>query len=407
MGLLNVISVEEASHKLIEHLQTHQLVRTERVSLENAFLRILSQDIISPEALPNFNRSTVDGYAIKASESHGCSESLPSVFTEINSIEMGQNHHIHLESGQCVRIMTGGMLPIGADAVVMIEHTDVFSKHQVLVYKAISQNENVIWAAEEIQKQALVFNRYHQLSHVDIGLLAALGISHVEVFVMPKVAIISTGEEVFEVTDLITQAQVHDVNRSLIHSVLKHHHFMVTESLLIQDDEAFLEKTLLRLIPITDWILISGGSSQGDKDYTLRVIERIEHHEIFAHGLAFKPGKPTILARVASTLILGLPGQPVSAYSVLQHVLLSAFWVSLHQNLRVQNVQLKTNILGSPGRETMIFIDISQSHETLEAWPIYSKSGSISTLLNAKGYVIIPRNHEGYPAGALLEAHLL
>lgn len=406
LNLLSVVSVDESVKQCTDFIVKNHLKNSETVDIADSFLRILANPIISLENVPNFNRSTVDGYALIASETFGASEALPSVLRLVGEIQMGVNSSLTVQKGECIKVMTGAMLPKNANAVVMIEYTENFGDN-LLIYKAVSENENVIWCGEDAKVDDVLFNPFHQMRHGDIGFCAACGINKVDVFKKLKAVIISTGEEVIEVNKKAEIGQVHDVNMHVVKSMLQAHHFDIVETLLIQDDQNKLQQTCLDYIDKVDLIIISGGSSQGEKDYTAEVINNCGEPGVFVHGVAIKPGKPTILGASGKTLMIGLPGQPVSALTVLREVVLKAYDQAFQQKPLMLKAILTQNIIGAAGRETTIYVSLKYLTDKIEATPLYTKSGLISTLKNADAYVIIPRNLEGYPANSVVDCYLL
>ncbi len=405
INLLSVVSVDESVKQCTDFIVKHHLKRKETVNIADSFSRILSSNIISQENVPNFNRSTVDGYAVIASETFGASEAMPSVLRYGGEIQMGENTSLELKKGECIKVMTGAMLPKGANAVVMIEYSELFGEN-ILFYKAVSENENVIWLGDDAKENEILFLPYHSMHHSDIGFCAACGVNEIEVFSPLKALVISTGEEVIEVEKKAQIGQVHDVNMPVVKSMLNDYGFQVVESMLIQDDQVKLQNTLIKYRELVDLIIISGGSSQGEKDYTAEVINYCGDPGVFVHGVAIKPGKPTILGASQDCLMVGLPGQPVSALTVLREVILKAYDLAYQQKpLKIQ-AKLTNNIIGSPGRETTIYVQLKEDNGNKLALPLYTKSGLISTLKKADAYVIIPRNHEGYPKDSIVDCYI-
>jgi molybdopterin molybdotransferase len=407
MKLLTVESVEQAVLLCQKHIEKYHKIKTEIISIVDAYERISANRILSPEILPNFNRSTVDGYALIAHETYGSSESIPTILHCIERLEMGMRPTKKLSSGDCVYVPTGGMLPEGATAVVMVEYCESFNDNQILIYRPVAVHENVVFAGEDIGLNDVVVEKDETFTHQAIGCCAGVGIAHVEVYSELKAAVISTGDEVFPIDSIIKQAHVHDVNRAILTSILKSVNFEVIENHLIQDDEELLFSTVNSLKETVDLILISGGSSQGEKDYTAKVIDRCQHPGVWSHGLAIKPGKPTILGSSGPCLIVGLPGHPVSAMTVFLRVIKTAYQQAYHSNHNSILAKLDINVMSSAGKETIIYVQLRNENNQMRAKVLYSKSGLISTLKDAHGYVIIPGNLEGYQGDEVVEVILL
>lgn len=407
MKLLTVEPVDQAILRVRAFIEKHHKSKTEKILLSHAYLRISARKIFSPETLPNFNRSTVDGYALKANETFGASDSIPTILKCVERLEMGMRPTEKLSFGDCVYVPTGGMIPEGATAVVMIEYCEAFGDDQILIYRPVADHENVIFAGEDVGFEELIVDENQMFTHQLIGLCAGVGISEVEVYTSLKAAVISTGDEVFPIQATIDTAQVHDVNRAILTSILRSMNVSVLEEHLIQDDEELLFSTVNRLKDLVDLILISGGSSQGEKDYTAKIIERCQNPGVWSHGLAIKPGKPTIIGSSDSCLIVGLPGHPVSAMTVFLRVFKTAYQQAYNLPINKVFARLNTNVMSSAGKETVVYVQLKAEQYQIQASVIYSKSGLISTLRHADGYVIIPGNLEGYQKDEIVEVILI
>jgi len=407
MALLKVDTVDNAILYCKNHLEKYHLGKTEIICVEQALNRIVSTPIYSPEVLPNFTRSTVDGYAVRSKETQGASESLPTILKCVDRIAMGQEALISINTGECAYVPTGGMLPEGSDAVVMIEYTESFNENDVLIYKSITTNENVIQIGEDINRKQLIVEKGQRLNVQSIGVCAGVGIDTVEVYAKLNAAIISTGDEVFPINHPIKKGQVHDINGTLLTIQLNELNINIHSTLLIQDNFDELNKAINRLCKEVDVIFVSGGSSQGEKDYTVKIFESLGNDVVWSHGLAVKPGKPTILGSIGKCLLIGLPGHPVSAFAIFQRVFKTAFQQSLRQNIITRFARIDTNVISSQGKETIIFLNVYQDNNCTRARVVYTKSGLISTLLSANAYLIVPGNLEGYKKDELVNVVLI
>lgn len=407
MKLLTVEPVDQAILRVRAFIEKHHKSKTETILLSNAYQRISSRRIFSPEILPNFNRSTVDGYALKASETFGASDSIPTILKCIERLEMGMRPTEKLNFGDCVYVPTGGMIPEGATAVVMVEYCETFGDDQILIYRPVADHENVIFEGEDVGFEELIVDENQMFTHQLIGLCAGVGISEVEVFTSLSAAVISTGDEVFPIQATIDTAQVHDVNRAILTSILRSMNVSVLEEHLIKDQEELLFSTVNRLKDLADLILISGGSSQGDKDYTAKIIDRCQNPGVWSHGLAIKPGKPTIIGSSGSCLIVGLPGHPVSAMTVFLRVIKTAYQQAFNLPINKVFARLNSNVMSSAGKETIVYVQLKAEQYHMRASVIYSKSGLISTMIHADGYMIIPGNLEGYQKDEIVEVILI
>lgn len=407
MALLNVETVENAIKNCQNHIEKCHLSKTEIISIHDALGRISSKIICSNEVLPNFTRSTVDGYALKSKDTLGASESIPSLLKCVEIIKMGEVAQSKLQPGDCAYVPTGGMLPEGADSVVMIEHTEVFNQDDVLIYRPVSVHENVLREGEDININQILMNIGDRYDVQSIGLCAGVGISQVEVYAPLNVSIISTGDEVYPVTHQINKGQVHDINGILLNIMLKKLNMNVVKTYLIQDNYDELLTVITNLSQTMDIIFVSGGSSQGEKDYTVKIFETLGNDVVWSHGLSVKPGKPTILGSYKSCLLVGLPGHPVSAFAIFNRVFRTALLNAYKQPLNKMLAVLDTNVIASQGKETIIYCHIYQMENKLHARVIYTKSGLISTLKEANAYLVVPGHLEGFQKGECIEVIML
>jgi molybdopterin molybdotransferase len=407
MKLLTVETVDQAIFSVRKFIEKHHKAKTEVIPISSAYQRISSKRILSQECLPNFNRSTVDGYALIANETFGASDNIPTLLHCIERLEMGKKPEKMLSSGECVYVPTGGMIPEGTSAVVMVEYCELFGNDQVLVYRPVAHHENVILMGDDVNINEIIVEKNDVFTHQAIGLCAGVGVSQVEVYSSLKAAVISTGDEVFPINISLSEAQVHDVNGAILHSMLRDMNFEVVENHLIQDNEELLLSTVNRLKDMVDMILISGGSSQGEKDYTAKIIDRCQNPGVWSHGLSIKPGKPTILGSSGSCLIVGLPGHPVSAMTVFLRVIKIAYQQAYHHRIYMVYAKLDTNVMSSAGKETIVYVQLGNENKQTIAKVLYSKSGLISTLKHADGYIVIPGNLEGYQRNEIVEVLLI
>jgi molybdopterin molybdotransferase len=347
----------------------------------------------------------VDGYAIKAKDSFGATESLPALLEIVGEVRMGQIPAVTVAAGQAVRISTGGMVPKGADGVVMVEYCHLMDQTTLEVSRAISPQENVIQADDDFKKGAPVLQRGWRLRSQDVGVLAGLGVTEVTVHRVPRVAVISTGDEVIPVQEKPKPGQVRDINTYTLGAFCAEKGAEPVPHGLCRDDFEQLRNTLLKGLETADTVWISGGSSVGTRDLTLKVFESIEGTELLVHGISISPGKPTIIARKGATAIFGLPGHTASAM-VVAEVFLAPFLARLGGERtfgeKTQNkvaAKLSRNIESASGRDDFIRVKLIRKGGTWFAEPIFGKSGLISTLVEADGLLRIDRNTEGLYQG--------
>ncbi|MDD4896399.1 MAG: molybdopterin molybdotransferase MoeA [Atribacterota bacterium] len=380
--------------------------RDEQIDLIHAYGRVLAENVISTENIPGFNRSTMDGYAVKASDTYGASDSLPAYLDLLGEIKMSEKPSYVLQKGQVARISTGGMLPEGADSVVMLEYTEDLSPTVIEISRSVAPWENVLRKDEDIKKNERVLEKGCYLRPQDIGLLAALGLERIKVFKKLVVAIISTGDEIISINQKPEPGQVRDINSFALGAAVKQVGCIPYYAGIIKDNEKMLKNVLQKCLdaPEIDLVLISGGSSVGIRDYTLDVLNNLGSPGVLVHGLALKPGKPTILSLNKQKLFVGLPGHPVSAMMVFDNVVKRIMFdlkgEILHIGQRkMVDALLESNVFSDAGREEYVRVVLKSKNDQLWAEPILGKSGIISSLAKADGYITIKLNQEGLYQG--------
>ncbi len=387
--------------------------RNEESDLKYALRRVLAEDIVAMENIPGFNRSTVDGYALKASDTFGASGGLPAYLEVTGEIKMSEIPSLLIRSGRAVQISTGGMLPEGADAVVMLEYTEKIDKAMIEVNRPVAAWENVLKEDEDIKKDEIVFKKGHSLRPQDIGLLAALGWENIPVYKKIGIAIISTGDEIVPIYSLPKRGQVRDINSYALGAEVEETGCIPYYRGIIADNEIALEEELSQCLKQNeiDMILVSGGSSVGSRDYTLRVLSHLGPPGILVHGLALKPGKPTIISLSQQKPIIGLPGHPASALLVFKNVVSKIIAdlkgeIPRYGLVKTIEALLEKNIASEGGKEEFIRVLLKKKDNQLWAVPVLGKSGMISTLAKADGYIKVDLNQEGLYKGEKVTVNL-
>jgi molybdopterin molybdotransferase len=386
---------------------------TESVPITDALNRVLAKDIISDEDLPGFKRSTMDGYALAAKDSFGASESLPTPLTIVGEVKMGEMPQHSLHRGECIQISTGGMLPEGADAVLMVEYSQVVEEGVVEICRPVSPLENVILPDDDLKKGQVVLHKGSLLRPQDLGILAGLGISRITVFTRPKAAIISTGEEIVDIGQKPEAGQMRDINSYTLGGLCIKLGVEPLYMGIIRDNFKDLTLFIEKSISQADVVLLSGGSSVGVKDFTLDAFLSLDGVELVAHGVSISPGKPTIIARKENKTLWGLPGHPVSAMIIFD-IFLSYLFRKLSglSNLAPYHIhaieaELDRNIESATGRDDYIRVKLTQGNGGgWLATPILGKSGLIYTMVEADGIVTIDRNTEGLYKGEMVKVKL-
>ena len=385
----------------------------ETVLLEDALARVLSRDVVSAEDLPGFFRSTMDGYAVRSKDTFGANESLPALFEVSGEVLMGETPKNIVGRGQAVKISTGGMLPEGADGVVMVEYCNLLDENTLEVSRAISPLENVIQPGDDYEQGATVLKKGYILRSQDLGAMAGLGQKEVSVHKRPKVAIISTGDEIVAMDEQPRPGQVRDMNRYTLGAFLRRVGAEPLYAGLCPDDFELLKGMVETGLGQADAVWISGGSSVGTRDLTLKVFETLKDFELLVHGISISPGKPTIIGRTGPQPVIGLPGHVASALVVAEVFLArlvgrlsgqTVFGSGFHSRVEAE---LSRNLESASGREDYVRVKLIENEGTLMAEPIFGKSGLISTLVGADGLVRIDMNTEGLYQGQKVEVMLV
>jgi molybdopterin molybdotransferase len=399
--------------ELYKKMDRFKSLSAEGVRIEDALHRVLSEDIVSPVNLPEFPRSIVDGFAVKAKDTYGVSEKNPGILKIAGEIPMGQVSAIELKGGEAVRVATGGMVPKGADAVEMVEYTDGVDDHTLHVFKTLSPLENVIQVGEDVRAGEVVLRQGHWIRPQDMGLMAGIGKTKVHVYRRPRVAIISSGDEIIPIDGSPKPGEVRDINRYTIVSMVEESGGSPVFLGIAKDRFEDLKEKIETGMRDADMVVMTGGSSVGTLDLTGEVLQTSPATEILGHGISIRPGKPTLLADIAGKPFLGLPGHPVSAMvifhffgkpllKILSGVARDGIW---HQ-IKVR-AKASRNIPSVPGREDYVRVTIEERGGTLWAHPIFGKSGAIGHLVKANGLIRIGINEEGLEEGEESDVFLL
>lgn len=378
----------------------------ETVPLDRARGRVLAQPVKSRESIPGFDRSTVDGYAVRAADTFGCSGSIPAILPLKEEISMGAGAARRLAPGTCASIPTGGAVPPGADAVVMLEYTEDYGDGAIGVSKPAAPGSNIIFKGDDVRPGDVVLPAGRLLTPQDIGTLAAVGAAEVPVYRRPAVGILSTGDELVPVETAPEAGQVRDVNSFMLQAMMESAGALTRRFGVVPDQESLLLDALDRALPDCDAVLISGGTSAGAKDAVRRVVEA--RGDVLFHGIAMKPGKPTLLGRVGGKPVFGLPGHPAAAFftaHLFVRPLLARLSGRTLQSLTVPAV-LAEPVSANHGRAQYIGVRLTRREGVWHALPIRSKSGLITSVSASDGYICIPRDREGAAAGETVSVTL-
>ncbi|MEB3101377.1 molybdopterin molybdotransferase MoeA [Ferviditalea candida] len=401
MKFFNVKSVEETIQIINQHI--HPIRETVVLPIDEALGFVLAEDVASGEAVPGFARSTVDGYAVKAKDTFGSSESLPGFLQVSGEIKMGEEARGILMDGEAMYIPTGGMLPAGSDAVVMIEHCENLDG-LLNVYHQVAPGENVIRKGEDVQEGASLLVRGTRLRPQELGILAAVGITEITVYRKIRAGYISTGDEVVPYhTKQLAVGQVRDINQMTISSLIREKGGEVLFGGIVNDRyDDFLEKAQ-EMYGKVDFLVMSGGSSVGTLDFTTEVIGSLGKPGILIHGVSIKPGKPTIFAVADGKPVFGLPGHPASAmviFKLFGELILQRLSGEKSSNFpnRIQ-ARVSKNLPSDPGRSDYIRVRLESREGEWWANPVLGKSGLISTMVMSDGMLEISSEKEGVLEG--------
>ena len=383
-------------------------VGTETVTLSECYGRVLAEQVAADMDLPGFSRSTMDGYAVRAASTFGASEGNPAFLNVTGDVLMGDVPGMTVHPGEAVRIPTGAMLPEGADAVVMIEHTESLDATTIEVYRSVAPGQHIIEKGEDFTSGETILDEGRPIRFQEAGLLAAFGRTHVRVFRKPIVGIISTGDEIVPVDHVPEMGQIRDINSTTLSGQVQQAGGVAKTYGIVEDTYEAIYDVCRIATAASDMVLVSGGSSVGARDFTMDALDHLPDSEILVHGMSLRPGKPTILARVGSKHVWGLPGHVVSAMIVFVAVVEPFLkriggvrnWEEIGLRL---TARMSRNVASAQGRVDFVRVKLRHGEGELWADPLLAKSGLIHTMVHAEGLVAIGMNEEGLDEGDIVE----
>lgn len=404
--MLNVKTPDEA--KLIIYEKFRCRNESEEVSLFSATGRILFEDIISDEYVPGFDRSAMDGYAVRSSDTFGCSESIPAILELQGTILMGDAADEVLKKNCCFAVPTGGALPKGSDAVVMIEKTEDYGDGTIGILSPAAPGLNYVFKGDDLKPGDIILHSGRKLSAADIGSLASLGKTMVKVYRKTTVGILATGDELVDVDCDPKAGQVRNINSSVLASIALDSGSEVKDYGIIRDSEDLIRDTIRKASEECDIVLLSGGSSAGEKDNTAKIIEELGC--VYAHGIAIKPGKPTIIGEINGKPVFGMPGHPGANFFIASSFVKPLLYRMNGMNTQTiasysKNAVLTEAINSNHGRAQIVGVKLRHKDDQLFASPIITKAGLITSLAELDGYIMISRDCEGIAAGETVEVH--
>ncbi len=405
-----LVSLDEAKQIIAKNFSPRP-VGKESVPLEHACNRILAEDIVAPIDVPPFNRSTVDGYAVKAEDTFGADEDRPVALKLCGQVRVGEPPKATIEKGTTAGIVTGAPLPEGADAVVMFEDT-VQKENTVLLHASVSRGENMMEAGSDIHKGETALRKRQTLASYEIGVLAALGVTNVKVYKRPRVAILSTGAEVVEPGRPLSTGKIYDINAHALSAAVIECGGEPINLGIVEDESQKMEATLKKALSMGNSVITSGGVSVGPTDIIPKVLDTLGKPGVIVYGIAIKPGKPTTVAVIDGKTVFSLPGHPTSALLIFQ-LLVRPFIAGMAggpaEKPRTVKAVTATRIFAARGRRTFVTVHLtSDKAGKFVASPVpLGLSGAITTLSKAEGFIEIHESQQFIDAGEEVIVHLL
>jgi putative molybdopterin biosynthesis protein len=392
-----LLTLDEAKHVIQQHFKPKPL-SIEMIPLLDACNRVLAENVTATLDIPPFSRSTVDGYAVKAEDTFGAGENRPVKLKTCGTVNVGELPKITLTNSESAEIVTGAPIPDGADAVVMVEHTERNGK-DLYVYGAVSTDENIMKAGADIRKGETVLRAGQQLSSREIGVLAALGMIKVKVYAVPCVAVLSTGAEITELGRSLSYGKIYDINAYSLSAAVQESGGKPIYLGVFPDDMAELQKVLRQALSSADVIITSGGVSVGPKDIMPKTLDSLGKPGVIICGIAIKPGKPTTVALINGKLIFSLPGHPTSAllifHLLVRPIIQHMAGIEASKSLTIKAISAM-RLFPAKGRRTFIMVKLKREESgRLIAEPVATGlSGAITTLAKADGFVEIAENQQ-------------
>ncbi len=399
--MLNVVTREEAVRIILEKIP--EAAEAETIGLSEALGKVVAEDILSPEDLPAYARSTVDGFAVHAADTYGCSEALPAMVTYAGKVLMGEDEKRVLPKGSCMQVPTGGQVPDGADAVVMVEHSEDLGDQFRYMLKPVAPGENVNAKGDDIALGGVAVPKGTLIEPRHTAVLAALGISEFKVRKPLTVGILSTGDELVDYTETPKGTEIRNINSVTLAAAVEALGCNAKTYPIVPDEEDALREAIDTVRKECDFLIISGGSSVGERDNVNRVLASFG--EVYFHGVALKPGKPTMFAMLDGDVpAFGLPGHPAAAFYTF-HLFAKPAILKRRGAIAVPRyveAELSQKVPSNHGREEILGVALEDG----KAVPLPAKSGVVSVLSRADGTITIPRDLEGLERGAKVKVLL-
>ncbi|HJO80854.1 MAG: molybdopterin-binding protein [SAR202 cluster bacterium] len=397
----NVLPPSEAFNVVRKNVVVRAVPET--IATDEALGRVTASEVLSPEVLPAFPRSTMDGYSVRARDTFGASEGMPAYLEVVGKVSMGKAVDVSLSTGQTAEAYTGGGLAQGADAVVMVEHTQVVNETTIEVTRSVAPGENVVQVGEDVSERDSILPAGQILRPQDIGGLMALGITEIDVFRRPRVAIVSTGDELVPPTEKPGPGIIRDINTFTISSLVTQAGGIPIPQGLVADVFEAQREAAVAGIAEADILVFSAGSSVSSRDMTADVIEMLGEPGVLVHGISIRPGKPSIVGVIDGKPVFGLPGNPVSAMVVFGLLVRPTIYLlsGCAEPPRPATIRarLVRDIASQTGREDHVPVKLSMTDGVQQADPVFGKSNLIYTLVRSDGMVTVPIDDGGLYAG--------
>ncbi|RLI70749.1 molybdopterin biosynthesis protein [Archaeoglobales archaeon] len=401
-----LVSIEEAISRLYHHYKPKREV--EVVDLLNAFGRVVAEDIYSKVDIPPFDRATMDGYAVRAEDTFEAEEDNPVVLKVIGYIEAGSNTDLEIKNGEAIEISTGAPIPKGANAVVMVEYTSR-DNNDVFIYKPVTPGENIMGAGSDIMAGEMIVRKDTVLTQREIGVLSAAGFEEVKVYEKPKVAVISTGNELVTPGNKLDYGKIYDVNSYAICSAIKENGGKAIFLGIARDEEEEIRTKIIEGLKIAEIVICSGGTSAGMGDLMHRILNSVGKPGLIVHGVSVKPGKPTIIAVCDNKPVFGLPGYPTSALMIFEIFVapLLRKIAGINVERRKVKAKLPLKVFSIVGRKEFLPVNVVEGVEGYTAYPVSGHySGAITALSETDGFIEIPEYKAFLDSGEEVEVKL-
>jgi len=402
IGFAKLTPLENGLKKLYSYIKLNP---KERIEIFQSLNRILAENVISGIDVPPFDRSAMDGYAIRSENTFGASPKNPKKIKLIGAVEIGEITNLKLSNGEAIRISTGAPIPEGSDAVIKIEDTEI-ANDSLTLYNSVVPGRNVSKKGEDIKKSTQILNEGKEIKAEHIALLSAQGIKHIMVRTKPKISVFAVGDELIEVGNPLEPSKIYNSNSPMISNLITLYGGSITRELMLNDDKALLKQNLIEASKDSQIIIFTGGTSVGKKDYLPEVVQ--ESGNIITHGIAMKPGTPILIGSLNDSLIFCLPGTPVGAYLCFLIIIgptIRKMMGCLRIDPRIEVIATisKDVPVSSMGYLNLLRVKLQTSVNEIIAKPIRLKgSGIISSITNSDGIVEIPSYQEGLKKGDIV-----